>query len=87
MRPVNRTSAHLDWLPLSLAEILRAAGCFVEGAGTITSREHEKLLEEQFLDNRLCRFALAREVEAVDPWVFYASDPVDAEQAHIFRSL
>lgn len=48
---------------------------------------HEKLLEDQFLDNRLCRFALAREVEAVDPWVVSASDPVDAEQAHIFRSL
>ena len=87
MRPVNRTSAHLDWLPLSLAEILRAAGCFVETTDTTTAREHEKLLEDQFPNNRLCRFALAREVEAVDPWVFSASDPVDAEQAHIFRSL
>ena len=86
LRPVNEAQTHLDFLPLSLAEILRAAGCFVEATDTTTARQHEKLLEEQFLDHNLCRYTLVREAEAAAAWVFVASDPVDAEQARLSLS-
>jgi hypothetical protein len=67
--------------PTTVAEILRAAGYFVEDLAVTTSaREHEIKLEAVFFDFQLHRYDAVREPED-SPWSFVVSSPVDAEQA------
>jgi len=79
-------SGDLNWQPMSLAEIMRGAGIFVDVGPEATAREHELLLERILLDNTLSRYALAREIDSARHWTFVASDPMDAEEVDSSRA-
>ena len=78
--PVECDAATLSLSTMTLAELLRAAGVFVDLAAGASTRDHEVALEKIFVNYGLSRYVAAREVTAANPWLFVVSDPVDAER-------
>jgi hypothetical protein len=77
-------SSSLELQATTVAELLRAAGYFVEEIAPETSaRDHEVKLESAFFDLQLSRYQSMRQPED-SAWSFVVSDPADAEQAFIF---
>jgi hypothetical protein len=66
---------------MTLAELVRAAGHFVEIGEGQSARDHELALQATFLNFNLVKYSLEREPGDM-PWSFIVSDPRDAEQAH-----
>ncbi len=82
---VVRTVATTDSLELqsvSVAQLIRAAGCFVEIAVNASARDHEIVLEKQFLEHELRVYEAYREPQAEHPWSFVLSHPRDVEEVH-----
>ena len=63
-----------------MAELVRAAGHFIEVGPETTARQHETMLESQFMDFQLKKYSIQREPED-SPWSFIVSEPLDAEEA------
>lgn len=81
IRPVaGHLCQTLPLLATTVAELLRAAGHFVEISPDVTARQHETLLECEFMDFDLKKFTIERE-PGDSPWSFIASEPIDAEEA------
>ena len=81
VRPVaGHVCQTLPLIASTLAELLRAAGHFVEIGPDVTARQHETQLEASFMEFQLKKYTIERE-PGDSPWSFIVSEPLDAEEA------
>ena len=81
IRPVNLNTPTLDWQAMSVAEIMRAVGIFLDVAENENARSHEIRLEAIIMDYNVMRYSVSREPDETSPWTFVADNPIEAEEA------
>ena len=81
IRPVGPDPSKMPLQVMSIAELLRAAGHFVDVPAEASAREHEVMLETAFLDFPLVKYSAQREPDEACMWTYVVRDPVPVEQA------
>ena len=77
--PVGTDLNTLKVQNLTMAELLRSAGCYLPSAATATARDQEIALEQVFCENEPVVLASRRELDPRSCWCHVLTAPVSAE--------